>query len=108
MITESFADKLLNVVCYLFIALLSAYCLAPFPAVIMSSLASESEILKGGYTFFPKQFSLQAYKLIFQDNTIYRAYGVTMFVTFVGTVLSMLFTSALAYAISVKSVKYRN
>ncbi|UUZ84713.1 carbohydrate ABC transporter permease [Paenibacillus sp. P26] len=108
MIRESIPDKLLKSAFYVIIALFSLYCLPPFVAVVASSFASEAEILRHGYTFFPKEFSLQAYKLIFRDNTIYRAYGVTTFVTFIGTGLSMVFTSALAYAISVKSVKYRN
>ncbi|MGG1515572.1 carbohydrate ABC transporter permease [Paenibacillus oryzisoli] len=108
MIKESFSDKLLKTVFYIFLTLFSIYCLVPFVSVLASSFATESEILRSGYTLFPKTFSLQAYKLIFEDNTIYRAYGVTFFVTTSGTVLSMIFTSALAYAISVKSVKYRN
>ncbi|WP_262495891.1 carbohydrate ABC transporter permease [Paenibacillus sedimenti] len=56
----------------------------------------------------PNEFTLEAYKLIFQDATIYKAYGVTVFVTVVGTVLAMLVTCALAYPLSLKTVKYRN
>lgn len=108
MIRESLSDKLLKASFYVIIAIFAVYCFVPFYAVLASSLTTEAEIVKNGYMLLPKVFSLQAYKLIFQDNTIYKAYGVTMFVTFVGTALSMLFTSALSYAISSKSVKYRN
>jgi multiple sugar transport system permease protein/putative aldouronate transport system permease protein len=108
MIKESLSDKLLKALFYVIIAIFAVYCFVPFYAVLASSLTTEAEIVKNGYMLLPKEFSLQAYKLIFQDNTIYKAYGVTMFVTFVGTALSMLFTSALSYAISSKSVKYRN
>jgi multiple sugar transport system permease protein/putative aldouronate transport system permease protein len=108
MIKENLSDKLLKWVFYIIITLFAIYCFVPFFAVLASSLTSEADILRNGYMIFPKKFSLEAYKLIFQDNTIYRAYGVTIFVTFAGTLLSMLFTSALSYAISVKTVKYRN
>ncbi|QYR22276.1 carbohydrate ABC transporter permease [Paenibacillus sp. sptzw28] len=108
MIKESLSDKLLKLVFYFIIVLFAVYCFIPFLAVLASSFTSEAEILRNGYMIFPKEFSLEAYKLIFQDSTIYRAYGVTMLVTFAGTILSMLFTSALSYAISVKTVKYRN
>lgn len=108
MIKESFSDRLLKSFFYIFLTVFSIYALVPFWSVVASSFASEASILRDGYTFWPKEFSLDAYKLIFQDNTIYRAYGVTTFVTLVGTTLSMLFTSALSYALSVKSVKYRN
>ncbi|MDR6879588.1 carbohydrate ABC transporter permease [Bacillus sp. 3255] len=108
MVKESTSDRLLKAAFTLAIGLFSVYCLAPFWSVIASSFASEASILKDGYTFWPTDFSLDAYKLIFKDNTIYRAYGVTTFITIVGTVMSMILTSALAYALSVKSVKYRN
>lgn len=108
MIKESIGDRLLKVAFYVIIALFSIYCLIPFWAVVASSFASEASILRDGYTFWPKEFSLDAYKLIFQDITIYRAYGVTSIVTIGGTIISMILTSALSYAISVKSMKYRN
>jgi putative aldouronate transport system permease protein len=108
MIKESLPDRLLKALFYTVIGLFSVYCLMPFWSVVASSFASEAAILRDGYTFWPSEFSAQAYKLIFEDNTIYRAYGVTTFVTVVGTMLSMIFTSALAYSLSVHSVKYRN
>ena len=45
---------------------------------------------------------------LFWDDTIYRAYGVTAFTTIVGTTLAMIVTCALAYPLSVKTLKYRN
>ncbi|WP_168121715.1 carbohydrate ABC transporter permease [Paenibacillus sp. HB172176] len=108
MIRESFSDRLLRGLFYLLIAVFSVYCLLPFWSVVASSFATEASILKDGYTFWPKHFSLEGYKLIFKDNTIYRAYGVTTFITLVGTLMSMILTSAMAYSLSVKSVKYRN
>ncbi|ASA21665.1 carbohydrate ABC transporter permease [Paenibacillus donghaensis] len=108
MIKESLPDRLLKGFFYLSIGLFSLYCLIPFWSVVASSFTSEASIVKNGYMFWPSDFSLDAYKMIFKDNTIYRAYGITTFVTVVGTILSMIFTSAMAYTLSVKSVKYRN
>lgn len=108
MIRESFSDRLLKGVFYLLIGLFSAYCLLPFWSVVASSFSSEASILKNGYAFWPSEFSLDAYRMIFEDHTIYRAYGVTTFITVVGTALSMILTCALSYALSVKSLKYRN
>ncbi|MNZ81273.1 L-arabinose transport system permease protein AraQ [compost metagenome] len=108
MIKESFGDRLLKAGFYAFITLFSIYCLIPFLTVISSSFSSESSLLKNGYSIWPQEFTLEAYKLIFRDNTIYQAYGVTIFVTVVGTALAMLVTCALAYALSIKTLKYRN
>ncbi|MBD0382961.1 carbohydrate ABC transporter permease [Paenibacillus sp. WST5] len=107
-IRESFGDRLLKIIIYICLTLFSIYCLVPFISVISGSFSSESAILRDGYSILPNEFTLEAYKLIFQDATIYKAYGVTVFVTVVGTVLAMLVTCALAYPLSLKTVKYRN
>lgn len=108
MIKESYGDRILKAVFHLILALFAIYCLVPFVTVIGSSLTSETSILKNGFQLYPHDFTVQAYKLIFGDPTIYRAYGVTIFVTVVGTILAMLVTCALAYPLSVKALKYRN
>lgn len=108
MIKESYFDRALKAVFYLILTLFSIYCLLPFVTVIGSSMTTEKSILNNGFQLFPLDFSLQAYKLIFEDSTIYRAYGVTTFVTVVGTILAMLVTCALAYPLSVRALKYKN
>ncbi|QYR19475.1 carbohydrate ABC transporter permease [Paenibacillus sp. sptzw28] len=108
MIKESSGDRLLKALFYLLLTLFSLYCLLPFVTVISSSFSTETSILKYGYSIFPKEFTLDAYKLIFRDDTIYRAYGVTAFVTVVGTALAMIVTCAIAYPLSVKTLKYKN
>lgn len=61
-----------------------------------------------GYSLFPAKWSTAAYRLIFSTDTILKAYKVTIFMTVVGTVLSMLLTCATAYTLSVKSFRSRN
>jgi putative aldouronate transport system permease protein len=107
-IKESLSDRVLKIIIYIVLIAFSIYCLFPFISVVSSSFSSENSILKYGYSLWPREFSLDAYKLIFKDDTIYRAYGVTIFVTVVGTALAMLFTCALAYPLSLRHLKYRN
>lgn len=108
MIRESKGDRILKGFFYVLMALFGVYCLVPFLTVIGSSFGTESAILRDGYSIIPTEFSVEAYKLIFRDITIYRSYGVTLFVTIAGTLLAMVVTSALAYPLSVKTLKYRN
>ena len=108
MIKESSSDRLLKAIIYIVLSILAIYCVIPFVTVISSSLSTESSILRDGYSIIPREFSLEAYKLIFKDDTIYRAYGVTMFVTVVGTALAMLVTCALAYPLSIRTLKFKN
>ncbi len=108
MIKESYSDRVLKVCFYVIMALFAIYCLVPFVTVISNSLTTEDSIVKNGFSIFPREFSLEAFKLIFKDSTIYRAYGVTIFVTVVGTFLAMLVTCALAYPLAVRALKYKN
>ena len=85
---------LFNVIGYLFITLLAVACVLPFIMVISGSLTAEESIIQKGYSVFPREFSLNAYRLALKaPEKILRAYGVTTFVTVVGTFLGLLITS---------------
>lgn len=101
-------DAALSGVFYIIIAALAIICLIPFVIVVASSFTSEVSVLKNGYNLWPKEFSVEAYKLIFKTSTVWDAYKVTIFVTVVGTVLSMILTCMGAYAISVPTFRSRN
>ena len=65
-------------------------------------------IIEKGYSIFPRNFTLLAYKYIMADPTqISRAYAVTIIVTLTGTVLSLVISSCLAYVLSRKDFPHR-
>ncbi|MDR0758892.1 MAG: carbohydrate ABC transporter permease [Treponema sp.] len=107
-VKTSWDDILTSGVSYLFIAFFALLCLIPFFLVLGSSFTDEVTLVKEGYNIWPRKFSLGAYRLALNANDIGSAYRVTLFITAVGTFLSMLFTSAIAYALSVKSFRIRN
>lgn len=102
------ADKALNTFFYIFIALFAVICLLPFILVVSSSLTQEQALTTYGYSLWPREFSLDAYRLVMVSSDIPQAYLVTIFTTVVGTLLSMLVTCMVAYAMSVKSFKSRS
>jgi putative aldouronate transport system permease protein len=84
-------------------------CLAPVLLVIAISLSDEMTILLNGYSFIPKIFSLKAYSYVISaGDMIWRAYGISIFVTVVGTILSMLITCMYAYPLSRQSFRYKS
>ena len=98
-----------NALLNLMFVLYSALCVAPLLLVIAVSLTSENTISIAGYNFIPRQFSLDAYIFVFQrGGQVLRAYGITIFVTVFGSLLSLLITALLAYPLSRKEFKYRN
>ena len=74
----------------------------PFLMLIIASITSEKTLLVDGYTFFPSKFSLESYIYLFKVNllTIGRAYGITVFVTAVGTIMSLMVGPMMAYVLS--------
>ncbi|MGN1099010.1 MAG: carbohydrate ABC transporter permease, partial [Christensenellales bacterium] len=80
----------------------------PLILTVIVSFSSEMSVMQYGYSFFPKEFSLEAYRFVFKDNSIFTSYGLTIFITVVGTFLSVFLCSLAGFAISHSKVKYRN
>jgi putative aldouronate transport system permease protein len=88
---------------------LSLFCLLPFLLLLMSSITEEATLVTNGYSFFPKEFSFAAYRYIFTSSAkILRGYGVTIFITFLGTFCSIMLTTFLSYPLSRKDLPGRN
>jgi putative aldouronate transport system permease protein len=79
----------------------AATCILPFILLFMSSITDETTIVRNGYSFFPEQLGFNAYVYLWHQSTnILRAYGITVFVTVIGTFSSLVITSMLAYPLS--------
>jgi multiple sugar transport system permease protein/putative aldouronate transport system permease protein len=89
------------------ITLFAVFCLLPFIMLIATSFETETNIVREGYKLWPSDFTTSAYQMIFKTGFIFKAYGVTIFTTVVGTILSMTVTILMAYPLSLKKVKYR-
>ena len=97
-----------NAISYVLLALLSLICLLPFLLVISGSFSDQQSIQLYGYQLIPKNFSLDAYKMLFRiPGDLLRAYGVTIFVTTAGTLSGLLFTSMAAFVLANKDFRYR-
>ncbi len=101
-------ERLFRFICALIILLTVILCLMPFLLLIMVSISDETSVAAQGYSFWPKSFSLQAYTYLFRKtNTIFRAYGITLFVTLIGTVVNVFMTMMFAYPLSRKDYPWR-
>ena len=105
-IQESGSDKVLSVVCYFIIFLFTSACLIPFIIALSASFSGEMSILRNGFGLFPREFSLSAYEVLFRTNQIYQSYGVSIFVTVLGTIGSLLVTVMMAYPLATGKLKY--
>ncbi len=94
-------DKRIRAIAYIVLTILSLMAVLPFVLLISSSFTEEKAAIVSGFRFIPTVFSLEAYQYIMQQsNMIFRAYGVTIFTTLVGTSLGLTITSLLGYGLT--------
>lgn len=103
------SETTFQIVINIILIFLTLCSLLPFVLLIMSSVTQESALIADGYQFWPRVFSLDAYRyIIARAGTIFKAYGITMLVTFVGTTISLIITPLLAYPLSRQDFKLHN
>ncbi|MFE6734931.1 carbohydrate ABC transporter permease [Microbacterium sp. NPDC057650] len=81
----------------LVIAMIVLVMLYPVIAVVLQSFASADAALSGD--LIPKSFSTSAYRIILSGGVVTRSLLITAGLTIVGTFLSMLFTTTMAYGL---------
>lgn len=102
-------EKVFNMAGYLYGLIVSLWCLIPFWLLLSGSLSSNALVQKNGYSLWPQQFTLDAYRTVFLiPGKIIRSYGVTVGVTVAGTVAGLFLIAMAGYVLDRKDFKYRN
>ena len=102
------AEKTLNIVLHIIFIIMAIGFIFPILLTISISFTSNQSIMDYGYSLIPREFSLESYKYILQEPvSIVRAYGITIFNTVVGTILSTTVIALYAYPLSRKDFKLR-
>lgn len=95
------ANRRFHWICMFLLLLAALLCLIPFLLLFMASITDEIELVAHGYTLFPKKINFDAYLyLLKQINKIGHAYGITIIVTVVGSCVSFILTTLMAYPLS--------
>ena len=97
--------KVLNVIILLSIVYVTLY---PFVNIVAQSFSSETNINAGNVNLIPKGFNVETYKVIMADNMFWTNYKNTVVYTVVGTAISLVFSTMLAYPLSKNRLKGRN
>lgn len=87
----------------LILGLLALICLLPLILVVIVSFSDERSLSEYGFSFFPEAWSLQGWQYVAEyGGQLVKSYQITLFEVFVGTAITLLFTSMFAYALSRK------
>ena len=80
----------------------------PFLLLFMSSITEENTLVSNGYSFLPAKFSIQSYAYIIKSGAkIIKAYGVSIIVTVIGTIVNVALSAMMAYPLAVKNLPGR-
>lgn len=102
-------SKSFAIVGYSIMTIITVISFIPFWLMISASFSDEVSVLTEGFSLIPHKFSLDAYRSIFMGfDQLLRAYGITIIVTLVGTIISMLLTSMTGYVLMRQDFKHRN
>ncbi|RXZ82946.1 carbohydrate ABC transporter permease [Paenibacillaceae bacterium] len=103
----SMTDKLMRAIIYVLLTALTIITFYPFWNSLVISFNVGSDTSLGGITFWPREFTLENYQIVFKEKHIYNAYLITILRTVVGTLLAMFFTALFAYGLSKKGIVFK-
>ncbi len=93
---------------YVLLTLVAITTILPFVYIIGASFATEYEIATRPMFLIPRDVTTNAYQFIFSSNKILRGFGNSVFITFFGTLINLVCTVTMAYALSKTRLRGRN
>lgn len=103
--------RIFNIISYLLVTVFAIFCLIPFYLIVVGSFTSEKSIVTEGFSFYlsAKNFSIAAYNMALKNPVmIVRAYGITIFVTVLGTFLAVFLSTMTGYVLARKDFPWGN
>ncbi len=97
-------DKVFKIFNYVFFGILAVIMVYPFWYAFLASVMPWSDIMLKTMPLFPTTLDFSAYKEILDKGILTDAYGVTIWITIVGLVFSLAFTTAGAYVLSIENL----
>ncbi|GGH14406.1 carbohydrate ABC transporter permease [Paenibacillus segetis] len=107
MIRSNIGDRIFIVFIYIFLTLLAFSAFYPFWNSLVISFNEGMDTSKGGVTFWPRQFTLENYKVVFEDSRLMNGFVIAILRTVIGTVSSIFATSIFAYGMSKRELMGR-
>ena len=95
---------LINSLLVILITFVVAY---PLYFCIVASFSDPTEVARGNTLFWIKGFTLEAYRLIMEEEQLWTGYRNTIFYTLFGTLYNLVLTIPAAYVMSKKALPFR-
>ncbi|MDR9856284.1 carbohydrate ABC transporter permease [Paenibacillus sp. VCA1] len=107
-VKETKRDKAFLVFNYLYVFLAFLIVFYPLVYMISASISDPKFVGSGKMWLWPKGFTLEGYKRVFENSNIWTGYANTILYTAVGTAINLVVTLPAAYALSRRDFVGRN
>lgn len=101
------SNKVFNGINVVILTIITILIVFPIWNVVVNSFSSAQAVASGKSFFWPAEFSLDNYKAVFQDTSIWRAFVVSIFKTVIGVAGHVFFCAMVGYGMSKSYLKGR-
>ncbi len=105
---EVVEDRIFNIVNITLLSLFTVIIFYPIWNIVVQSFSSLDALADSGLRIWPKEFSFESYKLVFNDETIWRSFIISVLKTVLGVLTHVFFTAMVAYGMSKSNIFGRN
>ncbi|MGQ9681300.1 MAG: carbohydrate ABC transporter permease [Anaerolineae bacterium] len=95
-------ERAFLIVIYGVVISFALFCLIPFWLVVAAAFTPEQLLLQDGFRLVPRALTTYAFEYVLHGRQVGRSYGVSAFVTLVGTLMALTVTVPFAYVVSRK------
>ncbi|RLQ94022.1 carbohydrate ABC transporter permease [Falsibacillus albus] len=106
-VKEDVDSQVFNFFNILLMIIFTAIIIIPIWNVLISSFSSGKSLAEGGFALWPRDFSLENYRAVFRDDSIWQAFFISVAKTVIGATTHVLFCAMVAYGYSKKHLKGR-
>lgn len=96
---SSLGSKIFDLLNYAILALLALLTVYPFWDSLIVSITPMQESMTSSLHLIPKSVTFEAYQYMLNLEQLWTSYGISIFITVLGTVISMIATTMAAYAL---------
>lgn len=107
MIRDNIGDRIFVAFIYVFLTVLAFSTFYPFWNSLVISFNEGLDTAKGGITFWPREFTLENYRIVFEDSRLMNGFVIAALRTVIGTLSAILATSIFAYGMSKRELMGR-
>ena len=97
---QSLSDKCFDVFVRVFAIFITITALYPMYFILIASFSEPYAVASGKVFLFPHGFTLNAYKYMLRNSSIWRGYFNSIYVTFLGTLYNLMLCIPAAYSLS--------